>query len=61
MHARDIGERQVTTVVDVQIQIEIVRPHVHANARRVEHVDARLADARQAGANEANPGKHVVA
>ena len=59
MHARNIRERKVAAIVDVQIQVEIVRPHMHANACGIEHVDVRLPEARQSGANESNPGEHV--
>ena len=60
VHASDIGQREIASVVDVQIEIQIAWPDAHAHAGRLENADARCTDQRCAGSEKPLPRIHAV-
>src|ERR1700722_7797177 len=58
LQAADIGKRQIAAVVDVQIQVQVVRPNAQRHPCGGEYVDLGRADEAEADTNQAHPRKH---
>src|SRR3984957_21303659 len=58
LQAADIGKRQIAAVVDVQIQIQVVRPNTQSHPGGGENIDPGCADEAEADTNQAHPRKH---
>ena len=61
VHAGDVGQGQVAAVVDVPVEIEIVRQHRHAQHGRVQHAGARAPAHRQQHPDQSKPEIHRTA
>src|ERR1700730_5573827 len=60
MHAANVGEREISPVVDVQVEIQIVRPNAHADTGRGVQINFCRANDAQADTKQAQPWKHAI-
>ena len=54
----DIGERKISTVVDVEIDIQVVGPNAQRDPSRGEQINSGRSDEAEAHSNQAQPRKH---
>ena len=58
IQAANVGKGKIPAVVDVQIQIQVVRPDTQRNSRRGEYADSARGDEPKSDADQAQPRKH---
>jgi hypothetical protein len=58
MNATQVGEREIPAVVDVKVEVQVIRPHAYANARGGEGIERRLADQADDDTGKAQPRIH---
>jgi hypothetical protein len=58
MHAANVGEREISPVVDVQVEIQIVRPNAQTDAGRGVQINFCRANDTQAHTKQAKPWIH---
>ena len=58
MDAANVGEREIATVVDVAVEIQVVWPDAQMNTRGREQIDFGFGKKAKADTSQAQPRKH---
>ena len=61
LQAANIRQREISAVVDVEIDVQVVRPNAQVDSRGREQIDSRCTDQTECDTNQAQPWEHSKA
>src|ERR1700730_8861375 len=58
MHAANVCEREISAIVDVEVEIQVIRPDAHTDTGRSQQINSRRAGHTQADTEQTQPWEH---